>query len=218
MNYDPTIPTPPSTPTHSKFAPTSNERLAAQLQFIIEVDRLKTILRQSIITDRSRRENSAEHSWHIALVALVMHEYSPVPINLERVLTMLLVHDIVEIEAGDAFVYDPVALAGKEEREQVAADKLFGLLPLDIRDRLRGAWDEFEARATPEARFAHAVDRLMPMLHNYASEGQAWIHHGVRRSQVMGYNQHMAEGAPALWEYAKALVEQCVAKGWLNEG
>jgi putative hydrolase of HD superfamily len=216
MNYDPTIPSP--SPAPAKFARTSDERLAAQLHFIIEVDRLKGILRQSVITDRSRRENSAEHSWHIALVALVLHEYAPVPINLERVLTMLLVHDIVEIEAGDAFVYDPAALAGKEEREQLAADKLFGLLPADIRDRLRGAWDEFESRATPEARFANAVDRLMPMMHNFASEGQAWIHHGVRRSQVLAYNQHMAEGAPTLWEYAKELIEQSVTQGFLKEG
>lgn len=216
MSNDPSIPA--ADPSLPKFASTSNQRLAAQLHFIIEADRLKGILRQSVLSDRSRRENSAEHSWHIALVALIMHEYAPVPINLERVLTMLLIHDIVEIEAGDAFVYDPVALAGKEEREKEAADKLYGLLPDDIRDRLREAWNEFEERVTPESRFAHAVDRLMPMLHNYASQGQSWLQHGVRRSQVLEYNQHMEDGAPALWEYARELVEQSVAKGWLNEG
>jgi putative hydrolase of HD superfamily len=206
-------------PSPSKFAPTSDQRLAAQLAFILEADRLKGILRRSVLADQSRLENSAEHSWHIALVALVLHEYSPVPVNLERVLTMLLVHDIVEIEAGDVFVYDAVALAGKEAKEEEAAAKLYGLLPEDVRDRLIGAWREFEARATPEARFAHAVDRLMPMLHNYASQGQSWIRHGVRRSQVLSVNQRgIEEGAPALWAYAKEMIEESVQAGFLNEG
>jgi putative hydrolase of HD superfamily len=207
-----------STAPLPKIAPTTNGRLAAQLRFVLEADRLKSILRRSLLADGSRRENSAEHSWHIALLALILHEYSPQPLRLERVLTMLLIHDIVEIEAGDAFVYDLAAQAGKEAREQAAADKLYGLLPQDQRDWLREAWDEFEARETPEARFAHAVDRLMPMLHNYATRGASWRQHGVRQSQVLGYNHHMAEGAPDLWTYARAMVEDAVRRGWLNEG
>ena len=145
------------------------------------------------------------------LASLVLHEYSPVPVNLERVLTMLLVHDIVEIEAGDVFVYDAEALAGKEAKEEAAAEKLYGLLPPDVRDRLIGAWREFEARETPEARFANAVDRLMPMLHNYASQGQSWIHHGVRRSQVLEINQRIEDvsfGMQRLFDSVQGLLQK----------
>lgn len=205
----------PLEPEPALFAPGAGERLAAQLRFILEADRLKHVIRRSMLVDQSRRENTAEHSWHIALVALALREYSPVPVNMERVLTMLILHDLVEIEAGDSFVYDPAAMADKDARERLAADKVFGLLPPDLAGEFRAAWEEFEARATPESRFAAAVDRLMPMLHNYATRGCAWVELGIRRSQVLGYNSHIADGAPDLWEYARAMVEDAVRRGWL---
>lgn len=203
--------------SHSPLHPTPNERLSAQLRFILEADRLKGILRRSLLADGSRRENSAEHSWHISLLALIMREYAPPGLKLERVLKMLLIHDIVEIEAGDSFVYDAVAQGDKAARELAAAEKLYGLLPPDQRDELREAWDEFEARETPEARFAQAVDRLMPILHNYATQGRSWQQHNVSLGQVLAYNRHMADGAPALWDYARGLAEDAARRGWLRE-
>lgn len=200
----------------SQLHPSPNGRLASQLRFILEADRLKTILRRSLLADGSRRENSAEHSWHISLLALVMQEYAPRSLKMERVLTMLLIHDIVEIEAGDSFVYDAVAQGDKAARELLAAEKLYGLLPADQRNDLREIWDEFEARETPEARFAHAVDRLMPILHNYATQGASWKQHNVSLGQVLAYNRHMAEGAPALWDYARGLAEDAARRGWLR--
>ena len=194
------------------------DRLARQLEFVLEVDRLKSVLRRTLLTDRSRHENSAEHSWHIALMAVVLAEHAAEEVDVARVVRMLLVHDVVEIDAGDTYVYDAVAAADKSEREERAAERLFGLLPADQAAEVRALWDEFEGRATPEARFAHAVDRLQPILHNFATEGVAWRRHGVTADRVEAINRHMAEGSESLWRHARRLIEEAVERGFLPEG
>ena len=175
------------------------------------------IERRTVLTDRSRQENSAEHSWHIALMAVLLSEYSKEDgIDLLKVVKMLLVHDIVEIDAGDTFVYDAAGAEDKEERERAAADRLFGLLPEDQRDELHRLWNEFEARETPEARFAGALDRLQPMLQNVHSEGASWQEHGIRLEQVVDINHTVDDGAPALWDLARRLLAEAVEKGHLR--
>ncbi len=192
------------------------ERLQAQVGFILEADKLKQILRQTLVSGgEGRRENDAEHSWHLGLMALLLREYAAEPVDLLRVVEMLLVHDLVEIDAGDTFVYDEAAHQDKEEREQKAAARIFGLLPADQAERVRGLWTEFEARQTPEARFAAALDRYQPLLLNFATQGAAWRRHGIRRAQVVERNRHMEEGAPALWAAASELIEEAVRRGWI---
>ena len=194
------------------------DRLSRQVDFLLEIDRLKGVLRQTFLTDGSRRENSAEHSWHVAIFAAVLLEHAARPdLDLLRVIKMLLIHDVVEIDAGDTFVYDEAAHADKAERERRAADRLFGLLPPDQARELRELWDEYEARATPEARYAAALDRLQPILHNLRTQGTVWRKHGIRSSQVLARNRHMVEGSPALWEYAQARIREAVERGYLEE-
>ena len=197
-------------------APRTLERLEAQIRFILEIDKLKTVLRRTWILDRSRRENSAEHSWHLAVMAVLLAEYGPAGLDLQRVLKMVLIHDLVEIDAGDTFCYDPTALLDQADRERRAADRLFALLPADLAAELRGLWDEFDLRASREARFAAALDRLQPVLHNYTTEGGTWREHRVTRDQVVARNQPMSEGAPELWDYAKSLIDDAVARGLIE--
>jgi putative hydrolase of HD superfamily len=189
-----------------------------QIEFIVEIDKLKTIVRQTLLVDGSRQEDSAEHSWHMAVMALVLSEHSrDRSIDLFRVLKMILVHDIVEIDAGDAYCYDEKANEGKVEREEVAAERIFGLLPEDQAGEFRTLWEEFESRKTPEARFAAALDRLQPLLNNYRTHGRMWLKHGVRKEKVIARNQSMEEGAPALWEVAAEMIRDAVEKGWIAE-
>ncbi len=192
------------------------QRLDQQLQFIIEIDRLKGILRQTLLIDQSRRENSAEHSWHIALMATLLAEYAPEPVDVLRVIKMLLIHDLVEIDAGDTFCYDEQGNQDKEDREVKAADRLFGLLPADQERELRGLWDEFELRQTPEARFAAALDRIQPFLHNQQTQGGTWRQHGISRSQVMQRMAPVKDGMPALWHWLEDAIAQCVEAGYLK--
>ena len=194
----------------------SPRRLEAQLGFLLEADRLKTVLRRNPLTDGSRRENTAEHSWHLALFACVLAEHAAEPVHLDRVIRMLLVHDLVEVDAGDTFAYDPAAHADKAEREHRAADRIFALLPDEQARDYRALWDEFEARATLEARFAFAVDRLQPILMNAAAEGLAWQEHGVHADQVRDYNRHIHDGAPELWRHAQRVIDDAVARGVLE--
>ena len=158
--------------------------LEQQIRFIVEIDRLKTVLRQNYLADGTRRENTAEHSWHVALMALVLAEHAAAPVDRARVLELLLVHDLVEIDAGDTFAYDSQGTETKLAREQAAADRIFGLLPEAQARELRALWDEYEAEETPEARFALSLDRLMPMLHNALTEGRAWRANGVIADKV----------------------------------
>src|SRR5688572_11564202 len=161
----------------------SDDRLARQIAFLVEADKLKAVTRRTPLVDSSRRENSAEHSWHLVLAAMVMREYTAGDIDLLRVLEMIAVHDLVEIDAGDTFAYDVEGLVSKADREQAAADRIFAVLPADQAARLRGLWDDFESRETPEARFANAMDRLQPLLQNAHSGGGSWLDLGLDRAQ-----------------------------------
>lgn len=190
-------------------------RLVRQLAFLLELDRLKGVLRQSLLLDSSRRENDAEHSWHLALMALVLAEYAAEPVDLAHAVQLVLVHDIVEIDAGDTYLYDEVGARDKEAREAAAADRIFGLLPGDQGLALRALWAEFEARTTAEARFAAALDRLQPLLHNFHTEDASWKAHGVTRDQVLAKCQGIASGSPALWDYACELIATAVERGYL---
>jgi putative hydrolase of HD superfamily len=188
-----------------------------QMDFIVEIDKLKSVLRQSHVTGDSRRENSAEHSWHLAVMAMILGELANErEMDLFRVVKMVLVHDLVEIDAGDTFVYDEKGYEDKAEREQRAADRLFSLLPAEQGRKLRELWEEFEAGETPEARFANALDRLQPILQNYHTEGRAWKKHGVTKRQVIARNRRIGEGSKALWEYAEALIEHAVENKYLS--
>ncbi|GAB3440220.1 HD domain-containing protein [Streptomonospora sediminis] len=195
-----------------------HERLTSQLRFILETDKLKRILRRNMLVDGSRRENDAEHSWHLALAARVFAEYAPAGTDIDRVVEMLVLHDIVEIDAGDTFIYDPQAADTQAERERAAADRIFALLPADQAERTRELWDEFEGRATAEARFAKAIDRLAPMLANWHTEGGTWVRHGVTRSQVAERVKTISEGSEALGSYAVALIEDAERRGYLAAG
>lgn len=192
------------------------DRLSQQLAFIAEIDKLKHILRQTWLLDSSRQENDAEHSWHIAVMALLLAEHADQPVDIARVVKMLLIHDVVEIDAGDTFIYDEAGHQDKEEREQRAADRLFGLLPPDQAAELRGLWDEFEARETPEARYAAAIDRLQPLMHNCLTEGKAWRAHGVTADKVLAMNgARIGAASAALWQAAEAMIRDAVEKGYL---
>jgi putative hydrolase of HD superfamily len=195
---------------------TPAERLRRQIAFIIEVDKLKEVFRQTILTQSRRAENSAEHSWHFALMVVVLVEHSNhQPLDVLRILKMVLIHDLVEIDAGDTFAYDTKLMADQHEREARAADRIFGLLPPDQTAEFRALWDEFEARQTPEAKFAAACDRFHPMLLNCLSDGHAWQKHGVTHDRVLARNAHTAEGSQAIWEYAVKMIDEAVAKGHL---
>ncbi len=194
----------------------SDDRLQMQLDFVLAADDLKHITRQTVLPKDSRAENDAEHSWHLALMAIVLAEHAEGEIDLQRVLTMHIIHDIVEILAGDTFAYDVEGNADKHEREQEAAKKLFGILPTDQGDSLRGLWEEFEERQSADARYAAALDRLQPIMLNYHGDGTAWLKHGICKQQVVERNQHIEEGAPSLWAYAEQLIDRAVAEGKLN--
>ncbi len=191
--------------------------LDQQLAFILEAEGLKQIFRQTLLPGDYRAENDAEHSWHLSLMAVLLCEHACDPsLDLLRVLKMLLIHDMVEIDAGDTFAYDEAANADKEQREQVAADRLFNLLPNPQNVDMRALWDEFEARQTPEARYAAALDRFQPLLLNFHTEGAAWRKHGVKKAQVIARNEHIGDGAPALWDYAQKLIDEAVVRGYLD--
>lgn len=192
-----------------------SDRLQQQIQFILEIDKLKSILRRSYLLNGERHENSAEHSWHLAMMAILLHEYANEKVDLLHVLKMVLVHDLVEIDAGDTYCYDEEANSDKIEREQKAADRIFALLSENQGKELRNLWEEFEERKTPEAKFANALDRLMPMMHNYYSQGKSWKEHGVVSNNVFERNSVMREGSEKLWEFAHSLIEDAVEKGYL---
>ena len=191
-------------------------RLTQQIAFIVEIDRLKQILRQTYISDQSRPENTAEHSWHIALMATVLMEYAPPGADLLRATKMLLIHDIVEIDAGDTFAFDEVGNQTKVEREEQAAERLFGLLPPDQNSELRSLWNEFEAQQTPTAQFAAALDRIQPLLLNQQNQGGTWRKFGIRRDRVIERMRSVEVGAPALWSMVEEAIEECVAAGYLD--
>lgn len=194
------------------------ERLARQIAFIVELDRLKRVLRQSLVTGDGRRENSAEHSWHLALMAATLAEYAAPGVDVGRATRMVLLHDVVEIDAGDTFAYDLAGQAGRVERETRAAARIFGLLPPDQAASLAALWREFEAGESADARFAVALDRLQPMLQNLHTEGGTWQIHGVTLDRVLVRAAPIREASPALWDYVTRLLEEAAASGLLAAG
>ena len=192
------------------------DRSDQQIRFILEIDKLKSILRRTYLIDNERHENSAEHSWHLALMAMLLAEHANEPVDVSRVIKMVLVHDLVEIDAGDTYFYDTAAAVDKAERERAAADRLFGLLPPDQGQELRALWEEFELLQTPEARFAAALDRFIPQLHNYHTHGKSWQENGITAERVLERNASMATGSHKLYEWTKALLEDAISKGFLS--
>ncbi len=197
----------------------TNERLKKQIQFIIEIDKLKNIFRRSVITDKSRLENDAEHSWHVSLMALLLLEYAnDKDVDVLKVIKMLVIHDIVEIDAGDIIVYDIEKRKEQEIIEQSAADRLFGLLPQDQKDEFKSLWREFEDRETSEAKYARVLDRLQPLLLNYYTQGKAWKKAGIKSSDVIKINSIIKDGSEELWDFTQQLIQKAVNNGFLTKG
>ena len=191
-----------------------DQRLDRQLAFIAELDKMKGIIRHTPLMDRSRRETDAEHSWHIAVMALLLAEHADQPVDAVKVMKMLLIHDVVEIDAGDTFIYDDKGNADKAEREQKAADRLFGLLPDDQNAELRALWEEFEARESPEARFASSIDRFQPIMNNHYAGGGSWQANKVQPETVLSFNESRIGGASRrLWARIKEMVAISVGRG-----
>ncbi|MBN1482645.1 HD domain-containing protein [candidate division KSB1 bacterium] len=194
-----------------------NKRLEQQILFILEIDKLKNIVRRTFLLDESRLENTAEHSWHAAVAVLLLSEYAPHTLDILRIVKMMLIHDIVEIDAGDTFLYDDSGNQDKADRERAAADRLFTLLPEDQAAELCLLWDEFEERSTPEAKFARGLDRLLPLMHNYYTKGSTWRKHNVTSDMVRKQNAIIADASPELWEFARTLIQDSVDKKYLLE-
>ena len=192
--------------------------LRRRLEFVIEADRLKTVLRRCWIGDRSRLENSAEHSWWLTLMAIVLAPHAAEELDLLRVLQLVVVHDLVEVDAGDTFLYDDRARRDKAERERAAADRLFAVLPEPQGAELRALWDEYEQRSTPEARFAKALDRLAPLILNHRTEGGGWADHGITAAEVRRRNPSVAEASPDLQALVELLIDDSVRRGFLPAG
>ena len=191
------------------------ERLEQQMQFLVEVDKVKNIFRQTYLADALRKENDAEHSWHLALMAVLLKEYAKEEVDLQKVIPMVLIHDLVEIDAGDTYAYDEKAVLTKKDREMQAAQRIFGMLPEEQREQMQSLWEEFEAYETEDAIFAHMLDNVQPILLNDASDGKSWVEHGVRKSQVYKRNQKTGQGSEMIWEYIKQIIEKHVQKGHL---
>ena len=189
------------------------ERFAKQIAFILEADKEKNILRQTHVSGHTRRENDAEHAWHMALMMFLLREYADEPFDLARAMMMAIIHDVVEIDAGDTYAYDEAAKETQKEREALAAERIFGMLPPDQREELFALFSEFEEGKTPEARFACAMDRLQPLLLNDINGGIEWKKHGVARDQVMQRQQKTKEASRTLWEYSASLIEKNVEEG-----
>jgi len=194
-----------------------SNQLTQQIEFIIEIDKLKGILRQTHLTDNSRQENSAEHSWHLAVMAIVLAEYAPPNVDLLRAIKMLLIHDLVEIDAGDTFCYDIQGNQNKAVREEQAAKRLFGMLPVEQRKQLRDMWEEFEAFETATAKFAVALDRLQPLLLNQHNQGVTWQLHSITSNQVRQRMAPVKEVSPALWTLVEKIIAECLTVGYLQE-
>ncbi|AYO04052.1 HD domain-containing protein [Vibrio parahaemolyticus] len=193
------------------------DRLEKQLALLIELDKLKSVLRRTRVKSaEGRLENSGEHSWHVALMAVLMEEHANAPVDICRVMKMLLIHDVVEIDAGDTFVYDTAATKEQAEKEIKAAERLFGMLPTDQGQELLALWQEFEAAQSDDAKYAKALDRLIPMLLNYHNNGQSWKENSVTRKQALTINKRIEFGSVTLWDKAKELIEEATEKGWLK--
>ncbi len=193
-------------------------RLSQQMKFIAEIDKLKKVVRESWLVDATRKETDAEHSWHIMVMALLLSEYAnQANIDVFKVMKMLLIHDVVEIDAGDTFIYDKEHIKGQKDRERKAAHRIFGLLPPDQRSEFTALWEEYEALKTPEANYARAIDSMQPLLLAYLNGGCSWRIHSIIKSQVIATKKHMGNGSNSLWEYTQDLLDDAVKKGILKE-
>ncbi len=191
-------------------------RFERQIRFILELDKEKNIFRQTHLSGGGRRENDSEHAWHLAAMTWLLAEYANEKIDVARTMLMVLLHDVVEIDAGDSYAYDPQAQQSAHEREQKAADRLYHILPDDQGGYLRALWEEFEEGKTPEARFAHVMDNFQPMILNDSNGGSDWVEHGVVRAQVEKRNTRTAEGSAVIWDYMKEIIEKNVERGSLG--
>lgn len=198
------------------FLKSGNGRLDQQLLFTAEIDKMTDILRQTMLISGNRRENDAEHSWHIAAMAMLLTEYAAEPVDIGRVVRMCIVHDLVEIEAGDTFAYDVQGNIGKAERERIAADKVFGKLPEDQGSMIRGLWEEFDAMETPDAKYAACIDRIQPFLHNVLTDGHTWQNGRVSRASVEKRIAVVREFMPEVYRWMESTIELALEKGWLS--
>jgi len=193
-----------------------NDRLSGQISFLVEIDKLKSVLRQTFLIDQSRRENTAEHSWHVSLMAVLLQEHVNDPtLDLNHVVRMLLLHDLVEIDAGDTFAYDEQGYIDKEERENTAARRLFSMLPADQQSEWMALWSEFEDEQTLESKYASAIDRLQPVIHNYYTGGVSWKKNAIVKSQVMKRLAPVREVSDTLWSFAKEIIHKSIQQGLL---
>lgn len=199
------------------FIEGENLRLNQQLKFVAEIDKMTQILRRTMLIDGSRRENDAEHSWHIAVMALLFSEHVKIKPDIGRVVKMLVVHDLIEIYAGDTFAFDVEANKSKEEKEAAAADKLFSQLPKEQGDEIRSLWEEFDEMKTPDAIYASCMDRIQPFLHNTLTEGATWKEGNVSRSQVEKRLAIVKENMPELWKWVQINIEEAIKHGWIKD-
>ena len=197
------------------FIESKNIRLDQQLRFTAEIDKMTSILRRTMLIDGSRRENDAEHSWHIAVMALIFEEYAAEPVNVSRAVKMCVVHDLIEIYAGDTFAYDAAGNADKAEREAAAADKLFAQLPSEQGTEIRSLWEEFDAMQTPDAKYAACMDRLQPFLHNTLTDGHTWVESGTARQSVEKRMAIIRDFMPEVYKWVEKNLDNAVAKKWL---
>lgn len=191
------------------------DRLKQQMDFILEMDKSKAVQRQTYLAAADRKENDAEHSWHLAMMCILLNEYANEKIDVLKTVIMVLIHDVIEIDAGDTYAYDTAGNETKSVRETAAAKRIFGLLPEDQGSYLKKLWEEFEAGETPEAKFARTLDRVQPLMLNDATNGRAWVEHGIHAEQVYKRNESTHEGSEQLWKYAKALIDKNIAAGKL---
>jgi len=194
------------------------ERLEQQLKFIVEIDKVKNIFRQTYLADVRRKENDAEHSWHIALMAYLLQEYAEEPVDVPKVMLMVLIHDLVEIDAGDTYAYDSEGAKTKREREVKAAERIFGILPEDQGAYLRELWDEFEEYETADAKYAHLLDNFQPLLLNDASDGKSWKEHTVQKDQIYKKNEKIPETSAEVWKKMQDIIQKHIDLGHVKEG
>lgn len=192
-------------------------RLEQQVNFIVEIDKVKNIFRQTYLADTNRKENDAEHSWHLAISAFLLKEHVKEEVDLLKTILMVLIHDLVEIDAGDTYAYDDVGAQTKREREEKGAERIFGMLPEDQGEYFWELWEEFEAYESADAKFAHLLDNFQPLLLNDASNGKSWEEHGVKKSQIYKRNAKIEETSAPVWEYMKMLVQKHIELGHVKD-
>jgi len=193
-----------------------NDRIKKQLDFMLELDKMKNLYRQTYVLHEDRKENDAEHSWHLAILAMLLSEYAAQPVDVLHVMKMVLIHDVVEIDAGDTYCYDAEGYKSKADREEKAAQRIFGLLPDDQREEFYTLWREFENSETNDARFSAMLDRLQPIMLNYTKGGRSWQEHGIRKEQVLARNLPYLSESEQLADVIRSVIDDAADKGWLK--